>query len=127
MSIFDNHLDHKAIDKDNDRMILEHYKISNSGATLIPKKGTFMLTKAQKNLFRRQPKLSPIPEGTFKEEHSIFRSMYGNLNEIYSSFEEVLRGMNLPCLIYNNKRYYQVNREIKRQIAHQILQNRTNN
>lgn len=131
MSVFDNHLDHKVIDKDNDRMILEHYKISNSGATLIPKKGTFMLSKAQKNLLRRQPKLSPIPEGTFKEEHSVFRSMYGGLNEnessqVYPVFEEILRGMNLPCLIYNNKRYYQVNREIKRQIAHQI-QNRINN
>ena len=63
MSVFDNHLDHKVIDKDNDRMILEHYKISNSGATLIPKKGTFMLSKAQKNLLRRQPKLSPIQIG----------------------------------------------------------------
>ena len=127
MSVFDNHLDHNTINKDNDRMILEHYKISRSGATLIPKKGTFRLTKAEKNLLHHRPKLSPIPEGTFKEEHSIFRSMYGNISEIYPVFEVVLRGMNLHCLIYNNKRYYQVNREIKRQIAHQIFQSRTNN
>jgi len=131
MSVFDNHLDSDQMRNDEDKIILANYKISNSGATLIPKKGTFMLTKAQKNILRRRPKLSPIPEGTFKEEHSVFRSMYGSLNknetsQVYPVFEEILRGMNLPCLIYNNKRYYQVNREIKRQIAHQI-QNRTNN
>lgn len=125
MSVFDNHLDHKTIDKDNDRMILEHYKISNSGNTLIPRKGMFALTTQQKKMFRH--KTDKIPAGTFKEEHSIFRSMYGNLNEIYPVFEEIIRGMNLPCLIYNSKRYYQINRGIKHQIAHQIFQNRTNN
>ena len=129
MSVFDNHLDRNVIDKDNDKMILEHYKISNSGNTLIPRKGMFALTIQQKKMFRH--KTDKIPAGTFKEEHSVFRSMYGSLNEnessrVYPVFEEILRGMNLPCLIYNSKRYYQVNREIKRQIAHQI-QNRTNN
>lgn len=129
MSVFDNHLNSDQMRNDEDKIILANYKISNSGATLIPRKGTFALTTWQKRTLSR--KTSKIPEGTFKEEHSVFRSMYGGLNEnessqVYPVFEEILRGMNLPCLIYNSKRYYQVNREIKRQIAHQI-QNRTNN
>lgn len=128
MSVFDNHLDHKVIGKDNDRLILEHYKISNSGNTLIPRKGMFALTTWQKKIFRH--KTDKIPTGTFKEERSIFRSIpwklpLNDIESIYPIFEEILHGMNLPCLIYNNKRYYQVNREIKRQIVYKI--HNTNN
>ena len=123
MSVFDNHLDSAQLRSDADKIILVNYKISNSGATLIPRKGMFALTPQQKRMFYR--KTSKIPEGTFKEEHSIFKSMYGSMNDtdagyLYPIFEEILRGMNLPCLVYNQKRYYQANRETKRQIASKI-------
>lgn len=129
MSVFDNHLDRDIIDRDTDKMILEQYKISNSGATLIPKKGTFALTKEQKGMFRRQPKLSPLPEGTFREESSIFKMFSSRIWKLsvedqhaaYDTYVEIVRSMNLPCLVYNQKRYYNVNREIKRKIAHQLF------
>lgn len=120
MSVFDNHLENSTLNKESDNLILANYRISNSGATLIPKKGTFALTKKERRSVRIS-KTSKIPVGTFKEEHSIFRSMYGKLCEegsayTYHIFEEVIRGMNLPCLVYNAKRYYQVNRDVKRKI-----------
>ena len=127
MSVFDNHLDQNVMDRDNDRMILEQYKISNSGNTLIPKKGSFGLSTADKKwLYRRgHGRTDKLPSGTFKEERSVFRSMYGSMPSIdagylYPIFEEIIRDMNLPCLVYNNKRYYNVNREVKRQISHKI-------
>lgn len=123
MSLFDNHLDSAQMQSDTDKIILAKYKISNSGATLIPKEGTFMLTKEHMKHLR--PRLSPIPKGTFREEHSIFQGMYGNMNHLdasylYPIFEEIIRGMGLPCLVYNSKRYYQANREVKRQITYNI-------
>ena len=125
MSVFDNHLDQNTMDRDADKMILANYKISNSGSTLIPKIGNFGLTPQQKKSLRRGRKTEKIPAGTFKEEHSVFRSMYGSLkgedvDKVYPVFEGILRGMNLPCLVYNSKRYYRVNRDIKRQIAYQV-------
>lgn len=125
MSVFDGHLDSAQMRADEDKIILANYKISNSGSTLIPKTGIFSLTSRQKKLLRRGRKTEKIPAGTFKEEHSVFRSMYGNLkgedvDKVYPVFEGILRGMNLPCLVYNHKRYYRVNRDIKRQIAYQV-------
>jgi len=125
MSVFDDHLDSAQMRADEDKIILANYKISNSGSTLIPKTGIFSLTSQQKKLLRRGHKTEKIPAGTFKEEHSVFRSMYGNLkgedvDKVYPVFEGILRGMNLSCLVYNRKRYYQVNREVKRQIAYQV-------
>ena len=123
MSIFDDRLNPDHLKADDDKIILEHYKVSNSGATLIPRKGLFALTPQQKRMFSR--KTSKIPEGTFREERSIFQGMYGGMNDtdagyLYPIFEEIIRRMNLPCLIYNNKRYYQANRDVKRQIAYTI-------
>ena len=120
MSVFDNHLERNTLSKESDELILANYKISNSGATLIPKKGTFAVSKKDKRSIGIK-KTWKIPAGTFKEEHSIFKSMYGKLHgedsiHTYPIFEEVIRGMNLPCLVYNSKRYYQVNRDIKRNI-----------
>lgn len=122
MSVFDNHLDSSRLQSDADKMILINYRISNSGNTLIPKKGSFMIPDEMRP---RRMRTSKIPAGTFKEERSIFRSMYGALMEnevelVYPVFENTLRGLNLPCLIYNSKRYYQINRDVKRHIAHQI-------
>jgi hypothetical protein len=123
MSVFDNHLNSDQMRNDEDKIILANYKISNSGATLIPRKGLFALTPQQKRMFSH--KTSKIPEGTFREERSIFQGMYGNMNDtdagyLYPIFEEIIRGMGLPCLVYNKKRYYQANREVKRQIAYNI-------
>lgn len=120
MSVFDNHLERNTLNKESDKLILANYRISNSGSTLIPKQGTFAVSKKDKRSVGIK-KTSKVPAGTFKEEHSIFRSMYGKLHgedstHTYPIFEEVIRGMNLPCLVYNSKRYYQVNREVKRSI-----------
>ena len=129
MSVFDNHLERNTLNKESDKLILVNYKISNSGATLIPKRGTFALSREVRRTIRIS-KTDKIPTGTFKEEHSIFRSMYGKLHEedgarTYPIFEEVLRNMNLPCLVYNSKRYYQVNRSVKRTI-YTAIYNRIN-
>ena len=53
--------------------------------------------------------------------------MYGGLSKedselIYPIFENIIRDMNLNFLIYNDKRYYSINREIKRKISHVIKQ-----
>jgi len=130
MSVFDNHLEQNTLSKESDKLILANYRISNSGSTLIPKKGTFALPREVRRAVRIS-KTDKIPAGTFKEERSIFRSMYGGLRgedgtHVYPVFEEVIRGMCLPCLVYNSKRYYQVNREIKRTI-YTAIYNRINN
>jgi hypothetical protein len=122
MSVFDNHLDPKQLQAESDKMILKNYKISNSGSTLIPREGSFALTPRQKKLFWGAKKTTKIPTGTFKEEHSIFRSMYGDVPgmdtyHLYPVFEETIRGLELPCLVYNQKRYYQVNRDVKKKIS----------
>lgn len=123
MSVFDNQLDPNQLQKEQDKLILANYKISNSGNTLIPRKGSFGMDPEIRAMLRRKI-TSKIPSGTFKEEHSIFRSIYGSSKnastEIVGAFENVIRGMNLPLLIYNNKRYYQINRDGKRFIAHQM-------
>ncbi len=130
MSLFDNHLERNTLSKESDKLILANYRISNSGATLIPKQGTFALSKKEKRSVRIL-KTSKIPAGTFKEERSIFRSMYGKLQGedstyTYPIFEEVIRDMNLPCLVYNSKRYYQVNRDVKKSI-YTAIYNKINN
>lgn len=127
MSLFDNHLNENTLNKESDRLVLESYKISNSGNTLIPKIGFFKFSTSEKRKLFRLPKAQRIPAGTFKEERSIFRSMYGGLSKedsevIYPIFENIIRDMNLNFLIYNNKRYYSINREIKRKISHVIKQ-----
>ena len=128
MSIFNDHLNESVLNKETDKLILEKYKISNSGNTLIPKKGTFAISKEHKKLFsRRNPKTSKIPMGTFKEERSIFRSMYGGISEedfkkIYPVFKKIIGEMGLKLLVYNNKNYYSVNREVKRKISYIIKQ-----
>ena len=45
MSVFDNHLERNTLSKESDKLILANYRISNSGSTLIPKKGTFALSR----------------------------------------------------------------------------------
>jgi len=127
MSLFDNHLNENTLNKESDRLVLENYKISNSGNTLIPKVGFFKFSASEKRKLFRSPKAQRIPAGTFKEERSIFRSMYGGLSKedsemIYPIFENIIRDMNLNFLIYNDKRYYSINREIKRKISHVIKQ-----
>ena len=127
MSLFDNQLNENTLNKESNRLILESYKISNSGNTLIPKIGFFKFSTSEKRKLFRSPKAQRIPAGTFKEERSIFRSMYGGLNKedsevIYPIFENIIRDINLNFLIYNNKRYYSINREIKRKISHVIKQ-----
>ena len=126
MSVFNNHLDSNVINRDSDKMILEHYRISNSGSTLIPITGSYLAKKITRG---RTSKTEKIPQGTFKEERSIFRSMYGGIasketketiDKIYQVFKGIILEMHLPCLIYNQKCYYQVNREIKRRIDYQI-------
>ena len=123
MSVFDNQLDPNQLQKEQDKLILANYKISNSGNTLIPRKGSFGMDPEVRAVLSRKI-ASKIPAGTFKEEHSIFRSIYGSSKnastEIVGVFENVIREMNLPLLIYNNKRYYQINRDGKRFIAHQM-------
>ena len=129
MSIFNDHLNESVLNKETDKLILEKYKISNSGNTLIPKEGTFAIPKEHKKILfnRGRLKTSKIPEGTFKEERSIFRSMYGGVSEkdfkkIYPVFKKVIGEMGLKLLVYNNKNYYSINREVKRKIAYVIKQ-----
>ena len=125
MSVFDDHLNEDQLRSNDDKLILENYKISNSGHTLIPKEGRFALTKEQKKFFRNPSRTDKLPTRTFREEHSVFCSMYGKLDhyeysKLYPKFQEIIRGMSLPCLIYNKKRYYQVNRDVKRVIYSKI-------
>ena len=125
MSVFDNHLNEDQLRSDADKMILENYRISNSGHTLIPKEGRFALTKDQKKHLWQPGRTDKLPTRTFREEKSVFSSMYGKLNhyeysKLYPKFQNIIRGMGLPCLVYNKKRYYQVNRDVKRQIAAKI-------
>lgn len=131
MSIFSDQLDKSILDKETDKLILEKYKISNSGHTLIPKEGRFALTKERKKFLRSPSRTDKLPTRTFREEHSVFCSIYGgikdvenntikNMEYLYPKFQEIIRGMGLPCLIYNKKRYYQVNREVKRAIYSKI-------
>ena len=131
MSVFDDHLNEDQLRSNDDKLILENYKISNSGHTLIPKEGRFALTKEQKKFFRSPSRTDKLPARTFREEHSVFCSMYGgvkdeenntikNMEYLYPKFQEIIRGMGLPCLVYNKKRYYQVNRDVKRVIYSKI-------
>lgn len=127
MSVFDDHLNPTTIDEENDKLILQHYKISNSGATLIPKEGLFAFSKAQKHRYGIRKNAAKLPPRTFREESSIFRSLPLGPNktrEIFEKYVSIIRSMNLPCLVYNGKRYYQVNREVKSQIAHKIMKER---
>ena len=126
MSIFDDYSSVANIKKDVDKMILTKYRISNSGNSLIPKKGIFGTTLDQrKRYFVRTPKL---PDGVLREEKSVFMSMYGKLvnahnklsdealNNLYNNFVNTIRSMDIPMIIYNGKRYYQANRDVKHQI-----------
>lgn len=125
MSIFNDHLNPDQMRSDEDKIILEKYKVSNSGNTLIPRKEEYI---DWRDPWRSVKKAEKLPSGTFKEEKSIFKSMsiYSSLTEsdrkkIYPKYEEFIRGMGLPCLMYNKKRYYQINREVKRRIVSNIL------
>ena len=107
---------------DEDKLILEHYKISNSGSSLIPRVGTFGIDpKIKRELgIRRTEKL---PTGVLREESSIFKMLYNDVKGsqvFYETYQEVIRGMKLEFLCYNQKRYYLVNRDIKRQIKARV-------
>lgn len=128
MSIFNDHLNPDQMRSDEDKIILEKYKVSNSGNTLIPRKEEHIDWIDWVKQWRYAKKAEKLPPGTFKEEKSIFKSMsiYSSLTEsdrkrIYPKYEEFIRGMGLPCLVYNKKRYYQINREVKRRIISNIL------
>ena len=133
MSIFDDHADVNVLNKDGDKIIRDFYRISNSGSSLIPKKGLWALGSQKYpgwGSFRHNtPKL---PEGVLREESSVFNSLYGllikhNICDInsdkthaYEVFKDVIRNAGLQIMIYNNKRYYSVNRDVKNRIMMQM-------
>ena len=103
---------------DEDKLILEHYKISNTGSSLIPKKGLFGVDR---NLKRELGivRTEKLPAGVLREESSIFKMLYNDVKgnqAFYETYQEVIREMHLEFLCYNQKFYYLVNRDIKRQI-----------
>jgi hypothetical protein len=128
MSIFDDYSSATNIKKDADKMILTKYRISNSGNSLIPKKGSFAFSSSERKQYFSRIKLSKLPDGVLREEKSVFMSMYGKLvnthdklsdealNNLYDNFVNVIRSMNIPMIIYNGKRYYQANRDVKHRI-----------
>ena len=134
MGVFDNHLNSERIDKESDKLIRKNYRISNSGATLIPKSALESSETEYDRFYgygriRRKNKVNKIPAGTFKEEDSIFKMFLSNLTteqveKLYPIYINVIRDMKLPCLVYNQKRYYQINREGKRKIAHEIFKHK---
>ena len=131
MSIFDNHADVNVLNKEGDKIIREFYRISNSGSSLIPKKGLWALKSRKYPSFGsfHAPKL---PEGVLREESSIFNSLYGLLikynicsvnsdkTQAYDVFKDVIRNAGLQIMIYNNKRYYSANRDAKNRIMMQM-------
>ena len=113
MSIFNDITDPVTMQHDQDKLILLKYRVSNSGHTLIP----------------REKRDNDAPSRTFRDEKSIFASIKGFLSHVdysksYPVFINIIGKMNLPCLIYNRKRYYQVNRDVKRKIV-LIMHNKT--
>ena len=139
MSVFDDNLNTERIDKESDKLILQNYKVSNSGSSLIPKVGTFGMDKELRPSYitthrSRQNRTSKIPQGIFREESSIFNmfnSYVCKLSEdeqraAYNIYVNAIRDMGLRCLVYNQKRYYQINRETKRKVAYILFKNINN-
>ena len=132
MGVFDNHLNSERIDKESDKLIRKNYKISNSGATLIPKDALESSKNEYYYLYNRihrKNKIKRIPAGVFKEEDSIFKMFLSNLTteqveKLYPIYVNIIRDMKLPCLVYNGKRFYQINRDGKRKVAHELFKNK---
>ena len=120
MSLFDNNTSPEILEKEGDELIRNIYKISNSGNTLIPKDNIKIHRDPWTGITRTS---KPTTATTFKEENSIFKSLFGADqigSEIYNKYITTIRSMDLKVIVYNKKRYYKVNREAKKIIKRSI-------
>ena len=105
MSIFDDHNSIDSIRKFVDAEILKQYKVSNSGATLLPR------------WTREKPALH--------EKSSVFKRIFGGSPEMvekyWGKFNETINRIGLSSLSYNGKDYYETNRDIRNKIKYEVL------
>ena len=131
MSIFGDNTSEQTLQKEGDRLVRENYRVSASGKTLIPilksKDGLWGVVRWSKPGKNPLPyKKGPIDQtGCYHEENSIlnmFAQSHFNGNKsyaemydkVYNLFIPIIRGMGLSCIVYNQKRYYCINRAQKK-------------
>lgn len=118
MSVFDDHSSSAVLSSFEDKQILELFKISNSGSSLIPRKGIWGSPNELRHSSFRLPKLPP---GVYHREDSLFKIIFGSHQCDYNKYLEVVRSSGLKMMTYRGKYFYVVNRDQKRIIRKKVV------
>jgi len=117
MSVFDDHSSSEVLSSFEDKQILELFKISNSGSSLIPRKGIWGLPSGVRRGSFNLPKLPP---GVYHREDSLGKIIFGSTSFDFNKYVEVIRNSGLEMMTYRGRYFYVINRDQKRWIRKQI-------
>ena len=130
MSIFDDHSSSATLSSFEDKKILEMFKVSNSGASLIPKKDMWRFANRKSvfpgnvfpgNSYRPGVKLPPLPSGVYHSEQSLYKIIFGSHQYDYNKYVDVVRTSGLEMMTYRGKYFYVCNRDQKRAIRKKVM------